>query len=88
MNREMYTIIGVGVALAALLLSSQSGLRAEMRDSHASLRAEIAEVRTGIRDVRVEMRDMRTDIGQLGERVARIEVRLGIPGGEAVIDEQ
>lgn len=97
MNKEIYTIIGLGVALAALLITSQSGLRADMRDEHSAIRAEMREahlaIRAEIADVRSEMRngqaalrtelvDIRTDIRRLGERVARIEVRLDIPAGE------
>ena len=39
MNKEMYTVIGVGVALAAILITSLGGLRAEM----GSLRAEMRD---------------------------------------------
>lgn len=104
MNKEIYTIIGVGVTLAALLITSQSGLRADMRDEHSAIRAEMREahlairaeiadvrsemrngqaaLRTELADVRAELVDIRTDIGRLGERVARIEVRLDIPADE------
>ncbi len=110
MNREMYTIIGVGVALAALTIASQNSLRADMRDEHSTLRVEIAEVRADMRDghatlraemadvrtdmrenfaaVRTEMANIRADIGLLGERVARVEVRLGLPAAESVPLEQ
>ena len=99
MNREMYTIIGVGVALSALTIASQNSLRADMRDGHATLRVEIAEVRSDMREnfaavrtemgnMRAEMADIRADIGLLGERVARVEVRLGLPAVESVTPEQ
>ncbi len=89
----------MGVALAVLLITSQSGLRADMRDEHSAIRAEIADVRSEMRngqaalrtelaDVRAELVDIRTDIGRLGERVARIEVRLDIPAGEPSNAEQ
>ena len=72
MNKEMYTLIGVGVALAAILITSLSGVRAEitslrteMRDGQALLRAEMREgqeaLRTEIREghaaLRTEMRE-------------------------------
>lgn len=97
MNKEMYTVIGVGVALAAILITSMGGLRAEMRDEfstmrdeHAAIRAEMREgqasLRTEMREdfaaVRTELTDIRVDLARLGERVARIEVRLDIPVGE------
>jgi len=34
MNKEMYTIIGVGVMLAAIMLTSQAAIRADMRSEH------------------------------------------------------
>ena len=91
MNKEMYTVIGVGVALAAILITSLGGLRAEMRDEHAAIRAEMregqaalrTEMREGFAAVRTELKDMRADIALLGERVARIEIRLDIPFGES-----
>ena len=97
MNKEMYTVIGVGVALAAILITSLGGLRAEMRDEfstmrddHAAIRAEMregqallrTEIREGFAAVRTVLTDMRADLARLGERVARIEVRLDIPVGE------
>ena len=91
MNKEMYTVIGVGVALATILITSLGGLRAEMRDDHAAIRTEMREgqalLRTEMREdfaaVRTVLTGMRADLGRLGERVARIEVRLDIPVGEA-----
>ena len=115
MNKEMYTVIGVGFALAAILITSIGGLRAEMRDEfstmrdehaairaemrdefstmrdeHAAIRAEMregqaslrTEMREGFAAVRTELTDIRADLARLGERVARIEVRLDIPAGE------
>ena len=93
MNKEMYTVIGVGVALAALQMTSQANLRADIRAEHGEIRAEIADVRTEMRSgqaaleleiagIRAELTDIRADIRQLGERVARIEVRLDIPSSE------
>ena len=137
MNKEMYTVIGVGVALAAILITSMGGLRAEMRDEfstmrdehaairvemrdehaairaemrdehatihaemrdehaairaemrdeHAAIRAEVregrvslrTEMREGFASVRTELTDVRAELSRLGERVARIEVRLDI----------
>lgn len=101
MNKEIYTIIGVGVALAALTLGSQAGLRADMRSEHAELRLEIATLRSDLQSeinalrsdmredfaaVRAEMGDLRTEMGDLTERVIRIEVLHGTstPEQEAV----
>ena len=75
MNKEIYAILGVGVALAAILVTSIGGLRADMRDGHAATRAEMREanaaVRADIADVRSEMRS-----GQAALRGEIAEVRL------------
>ena len=83
MNKEMYTVIGVGVVLAAILITSLGGLRAEMRDEfstmrddHAAIRAEMregqallrTEIREGFAAVRTVLSDMRADLARLGER--------------------
>lgn len=98
MNKEMYTVIGVGVALAAVLIASLSGLRAEMtmlraemRDGQASLRAEVrdgqASLRAEMREDRVmlqaELVDVRASVAQLGERMARLEATLGVPPADS-----
>ena len=50
LSQESLTIIGVGVALAALNFTSIAGLRGEIHDFRNELRAEI-------RDVRIEARN-------------------------------
>lgn len=97
MNKEIYTIIGVGVALAAITLSSQAGLRADMRSEHAELRSEIvgsrselqseinalrSDMREDFAAVRVEMADLRTEMTDLTERVIRIEALHSTPPPE------
>ena len=52
LSQESLTIIGVGVALAALIFTSFAGLRGEIHDFRDELRVEI-------RDVRIEARDDR-----------------------------
>ena len=125
MNKEMYTVIGVGVALAAILITSLSGVRAEvaslrtevrdgqtalhteMREGQTALRTEVREGQTALRTemregqtaLRTEMQenhamlhaelvDVRTGVGQLGERVARLEATLGVPPGDPAAAEQ
>lgn len=74
MSKEIYTIIGVGVALAAIMLTSQVNMRSE----HAELRSAITELRSDMREdfaaVRGEMAGLRTEMADLTERVIRIEV--------------
>ena len=74
MNKEIYTIVGVGVALAAIMLSSHAALRADMRSEHTELRSGIAELRS---DMREDFAAVRSEIRELAERVIRIEVMHG-----------
>ena len=62
MSREIIAILGVGVALAGLILTSVRGLRAEI----AGLRGEIAGLRGEIAEIRAE-------VAQLRERMAHLE---------------
>ena len=57
----------------AALRAAIDGLRSDMREDQAALRAELVEIRGDISDIRVTMSDM-------GERVARIETTLILPG--------
>ena len=50
-----------------------SGLRSDMREDQAALRAEMMEIRGDVNEISVILSDM-------GERVARIETRLDLPG--------
>ncbi len=60
------TIIGTGVALAAVIVTGQGQLRGDMRESFSQVRAEISGVRADVADVR--------------DRVSRIEGLLSRPG--------
>ena len=62
MTPEIWTIVGVGIALATLILNGQR-----------SLSGEISEVRTEVAEVRTEVAEVRTDVGQLRERMAHLE---------------
>ena len=81
MSPEFYTIIGVAIALAGLIINSHRSLSvsmAQMRAEHleaiGALRTEYVE---GIGALRSEYREttgeLRKDLGALGERVARLE---------------
>ena len=59
MSAELIAVIAVGVGLAGLMLT---GLRA--------VRAEIRDVRV---EMHREMHDVRSDVGDLRERMARLE---------------
>ena len=62
MAPDVWTIIGVGIALAGLILTTHRATRREI----AEVRGEIAEIRGGIAELRGE-------IAQLRERMAHLE---------------
>jgi len=89
MSQESITVLGVGVALAGLILvqgnHNARGL-ADVRAEIADVRTEIADVRTELVDVRTELVDVRTElvdvrarIAAVSEWLARVETRLAIP---------
>ncbi len=65
MDPAVLSILGVGVALAAIVLNGQRTMRAEFRAEISALRAEVSA--------------LRADLHALGERVARIEGQLAGP---------
>ena len=62
MAPEVWTIIGVGIALAGLILTT-----------HRATRREIAGVRVEIAEVRRELAELRAEIAQLRERVVHLQ---------------
>ena len=75
MSQESITVLGVGVALAGLILVQGHHNARGLTD----VRAKIADVRAEIADVRAELVDVRARIAAVSERLARVEVRLAIP---------
>lgn len=75
MSQESITILGVGVALAGLILVQGNHNARGLTD----VRAEIADVRAEIADVRAELVDVRAELADVRERLARVETRLAIP---------
>ncbi len=70
MSADMYTIIGVGIALAALILNGQ-----------ATTRRALAELRQEVNGLSIEISDLRKVVMALAERVARLKgVILGPRG--------
>ena len=62
MTPEMVAIIGVGIALAGIILYSS-------RDTSRAL----ADIREEVADLRKEIADVRKDMAELRERMARLE---------------
>ena len=56
LSRMTIAILGVGLGLAALILTTTAGLRAEIRDWRSELRSESRDVRTEARVDREAMR--------------------------------
>ena len=60
MSMELIALIGIGVALATLILNTQRNLRADMRAEFKAVRAEIQaqreETQAGFKAVREEMK--------------------------------
>ena len=80
MDPTILSVIGVGVALAAVILNGQRATRAEI----AAVRTEIAAVRTEIAAVRTEIR---TEIAAVRTEIAavRTEIRTEIAAVRADI---
>ena len=68
LNQETLAIIGVGIALAALILTSTAGIRGEIQSVRDELRGEI-------RDVRIEAR---TDRDMFQSHILRLTEQQGI----------
>ena len=66
MLMELITLIGIGVALATLILNTQRNLRADMQAQQNETRAEF-------KAVRAEMQSQREAIISLLERMAHLE---------------
>ncbi len=70
MSGEMIAILAVGVALVGLILTSNRGLRQDMRQLEAQLRADMTQLRADMTKMEAQLRD---DIKQLADRVGRLE---------------
>ena len=56
LSQETLAVIGAGIALAALILTSTAGLRSEIQAVRTEVQAVRTEMRAEIRDVRAEAR--------------------------------
>ena len=68
--KEIWTIIGVGLVLAGLILNQGWGLRAEFNEGQRSLRTEFNASLDGLR---ADIAELRAGQADLQQRVARIE---------------
>ena len=74
-SQESLAIIGVGVALAALILTSIAGVRGEIQAVRDELRVEIQAVRT---EARADREAMRADHETFRNQILRLTERQGI----------
>ena len=70
MSPELYTIIGVAIALAGLIINSHRSLSASLAQVRKEHREDTGELRREYREITGELRK---DFGALSERVARLE---------------
>ena len=70
----LVAVLAIGATLAGVILTSNRGLRKDMRDDmkqgESRLREDMGKLESRLRDDTSRLRD---DIKQLGERVARME---------------
>ena len=84
MSTELIAILGVGVALATLMLNGQYTQRAETRSEFQAVRAEMqtqraetqAEFQAVRAETRAEFQAQRKDINSLLGRMAHLEGRM------------
>jgi hypothetical protein len=86
LSQETLAIIGVGVALAALILTSTAGVRGEIQAVRDELRVEIRAVRTEARadrealraEARADREAMRADHETFRNQILRLTEQQGI----------
>jgi len=82
LSQETLAILSVGVALAALTLTSIAGVRGEIR----AVRDELRDVRTEARADREAMRaEARADREAFQEQILRLTEQQGVLGGQIEI---
>ena len=84
MSPEIYTIIGVAIGLAGLILNGQrslADLRREMGELRSEMHREFAAVRE---EMHREFAAVRRELSALTERVARLEGLVAGPRETAV----
>ena len=69
----LIAVITVGVALAGLILTSNRGLRQDMKQMEGRLEAQISVVRGEMNNLRSEVNGLREEITGLRERMSHLE---------------
>ena len=89
LSQETLAVIGAGIALAALILTSTAGLRSEIQAVRTEVQAVRTEMRAEIRDVRAEARadrevlraETRADREAFERHIIRLTEQQSILGG-------
>ena len=69
----LIAVITVGAALASLILTSNRGLRQDMKQMEGRLEAQISGVRGEMNKLRSEVNGLREEITGLRERMSHLE---------------
>ena len=79
LSQETLAIIGVGVVLAALILTSTAGMRSEFQAEFRAVRAEFQAVRAEARADREALRaEARADRQAFQEQILRLTEQHGV----------
>ena len=79
LSQETIAMLGVGIGLAALILTATTGLRAEIHELRSEMRAEIRNVRTEARTDREILRsEARADRESFQRQILRLTEQHGI----------
>ena len=77
------TVLAATIAIATLIVMQLDSMRrsssAEIESVRNAASSEHAVLRSDIGEIRDDMRVMRSDIADLRERMARVEVHVGVP---------
>ena len=76
------SILVSAIAIGTLIVLQHGAMRSDMRDQHAAMRSDMNNQFTSLRSdmseqlttLRGDIREIRGDVGELRERMARIEV--------------
>ena len=76
------TVTASTIAIATLIVLQHDSMRmsssAEIESVRSTLSSEIGSVRSDVAVIRDDIRAMRSDISDLRERMARVEVHVGV----------
>ena len=69
----LIAVLAIGATLAGLIVTSNRGLRKDIREDIGQLREDIGQLREDIGQLRGDIKDLRGEVGELRERMAHLE---------------